>query len=261
MKQFLSFLLIFTTYFLMAQNIRITGHRGAANYAPENTLAGIQKALELHVDRVEIDVQQSKDGVVILMHDKTVNRTTTGKGKVKNLLYKDLAAFDAGVKFSETFKNEKIPTLEEAIQFINGKAIFVIEIKEGNDYYPGIEQHVVELIHKYKAEYWCIIHSFNDAALEEVHRLDKNIVLHKLFIRNSGKNLSKWAYATEFSIYERFATEKFIQNVHKAGKKVNVWTVNDRAKMQELISKGVDGLITNVPDIARTVSSKTVINK
>lgn len=235
----------------MTAQITVTGHRGAAGYAPENTLASIKMALEMKADRIEIDVQQTADEVVILMHDKTINRTTNLKGKVKKLTYKQLQEADAGSKFSSTFKGEKIPTLEEAMQLIAGKAYFVIEIKAGNEYYPKIEQHVVELIQKYKAHNWCIVHSFNDAALAEVHRLDKDIVLHKLFIRNSGKNLTKWEYATEFSIYEKFASARFIENVHKIGKKVNVWTVNDTAKMQELMGMKVDGIITNYPDLAK----------
>ena len=236
--------------------ITVTGHRGAAGHAPENTLASIRKALEMGADRIEIDVQQSKDGVVVIMHDKTLKRTTNGKGYVRNKTFAELSALVAPAEFAASFPNEKIPTLEEALILINGKAKFVIEIKDGNAYYPDIEQHIVDLIHQYKAEKWCIVHSFNDAALKKVHELDANIPLHKLFVAGLGRDLAKWDYVQEFSVNEHFATKKMIEKVHKLGKKINVWTVNDKAKMETLVKMGIDGIISNFPDIALQIAKK-----
>ena len=249
MKTIIFCLSIFCMFNFLSAQITITGHRGAAGYAPENTLSAIKKGLALGVDRIEIDVQQSKDGVVILMHDKTLKRTTNGKGYIRNKTWAELSQLVAPAEFAATFPNEKIPTLEEALLLINGKAQFVIEIKDGNSYYPNIEQHIVDLIHQYNAHKWCIIHSFNDAALEKIHELDATLPLHKLFVSGLGKDLKKWDYVQEFSVNEHFVSKKMIEKVHALGKKINVWTVNDKAKMQELITMGVDGIITNFPDV------------
>ncbi len=255
MKYLIGCLFLFCMLTQLPAQIMVTGHRGAAGHAPENTLASIRKALEMGADRIEIDVQQSKDGVVVILHDKTLKRTTNGKGYVRNKTFAELSALVALAEFAASFPNEKIPTLEEALILINGKAKFVIEIKDGNAYYPDIEQHIVALIHQYKAEKWCIVHSFNDAALAKVHEIDANIVLHKLFVAGLGRDLKKWDYVQEFSVNEHFATKKIIAKVHKLGKKINVWTVNDKAKMESLIKMGVDGIITNFPDIALQIKN------
>jgi len=240
--------------------IVLTGHRGAAGLAPENNISSIKKALELNVDRIEIDVQQTKDNVVISLHDKTIDRTTNGKGLVKDLSYNEILKYSAGIKFSKEFENDKVPTLDEVFETINAKTTLIIEIKDGNDYYPGIEQRVVDAINKYNAKEWTIVHSFNDKALKKVNEIDSTIILHKLFIADlpflpiiyDGNfqitNLEQYSYCDEFSTFYPFTTKRLISEVHKLGKKINVWTVNDTTKINKLINYGVDGIITNFPD-------------
>jgi len=238
----------------------VIGHRGAAGLAPENTLAGIQKSLDLKVDRIEIDVQQTKDSIVILMHDKTLERTTDGKGLVKDHTFVELQQYSAGVKFNESFKAEKIPTLETALKLIHAQTEFIIEIKSGNEFYPKIVDRVVDLIHQYDAKQWCIIHSFNDKVLKRVQELDSSIRTHKVLV---GKiaflplyldfglkfgSLKKYKHVEEISINYRFANKRIIKKIHSYGKKVNVWTVNDPAMMEKLKSWGVDGIITDYPN-------------
>lgn len=228
--------------------ITLTGHIGAAGHAPENTISSIQKALSLHVDRVEVDVQQSSDGVVVLMHDVTLQRTTNAKGKVKSFTYAELQQLDAGSKFSSAFKGEKIPTLEDAFACINGKAVFVIELKKGNEYYPQIVANVVRLIQKYDAYKWCIIHSFEDKILQDVHALDPAIALHSVVATRRSKHLLSMPYLTEISIYHKFLTPKWLKKIHSMGKKVNVWTVNTPEDIQKMREMQVDGIISNFPD-------------
>lgn len=228
----------------------ITGHRGYAGKYPENTLIGIQKALELGVDRIEIDVHQTKDEVLILMHDTSLDRTTNGEGKIKDLYYKDLQTLNASAEFSPDFAAEKIPTLKEALAMVQGKAQLIIEIKEGHDYYPNIEKHILQTIADGKAKDWCIIHSFKNEVLEKVHELDTTIVLHKLLLSPIFYDFEKLDYVSEFSIYHRFISRSLIDKIHKLGKKVNTWTVNDAAKMQKLKDLGIDGIITDFPDLA-----------
>ena len=277
-KAFLIFLIVLfllAVYFLLALspvlysgkdtlendvNIVLTGHRGAAGLAPENTLAAIQKGLDNHVDRIEIDVQQTKDNVVISLHDITIDRTTDGTGLVKGMTYSEILKFSAGIKFSDNYKDEKIPTLDDVLALVNGQAVLVIEIKDGNDYYPGIEQRVVNAIYKHKAKSWVIVHSFNDDALEMVRKIDETIELHKLFIADfpfisliyDGKfkitKLEHYQYATEISTYYTFTTKRLVDEVHALNKKINVWTVNDSIKINRLINMGVDGIITDYPN-------------
>jgi len=238
----------------------VTGHRGAGGLAPENTLAAIEAGLKQGVQRIEVDVRQTKDGQVICIHDASIDRTTNGKGLVKDLTFNDIIKFSAGIKFSKDFIDEKIPTLEQAIQLTANKATLLIEIKDGDEMYPGIEKKVVDLINKHKAESNCIVHSFNDSVLFRIHKMDTSIVLHKLLIADFPllqlltdghlkiTNLEYYSFVSEFSIYYPFATSRFIKHVHKLNKKVNVWTVDDKAKIGRLINLGVDGIITNYPN-------------
>ena len=197
--------------------ITITSHRGFSGKYPENTLLAVQKALALGVDRIEIDVHQTKDSVLVLMHDKTIDRTTNGKGTIKAFNYKALQAFSAGVKFNSLFLEEKIPTLAEVLKVVQGKAQLIIEIKEGNAYYPNIEQRIIETITKAKAKDWCIIHSFKDEVLDKVHELDSTIVLHKLLLSPLFYDFTKPTYLAEFSVYHRSITSGLVEKNSQNG--------------------------------------------
>ncbi|MEW4924437.1 glycerophosphodiester phosphodiesterase family protein [Algibacter sp. 2305UL17-15] len=240
---------------------KIIAHRGASSFAPENTLASIQAALNQNPDRIEIDVQQTSDKVVVLMHDTSLDRTTNGTGLIKEKTFKDLSKLDAGSWFSNEFKDERIPTLEAAIQLINGKCQLIIEIKKGSSYYPNIEKNILNSIQKYNAEDWVIIHSFDDTVLETVHALNPKIPLHKLFVgkfkfspfiySNSFDrlDLKKYNYIDEYSINYVFANREIIDILKSNGKKVNVWTVDNSETARELTALGVDGIITNNPKL------------
>ncbi len=240
--------------------ISITGHRGACGYAPENTLASIKMALEQKVHRIEVDVQQTKDNILILLHDSTLDRTTTGKGKVKDLTYEEILHYSAGKQPPNSNVHEHVPTLEEALSMIDGKALLLIEIKMGSDYYPTIEKNVLELIKKHLANDWCIICSFDDKILRKVHTSNKEIPIHKLMAGKrsflprffettiNSADLKKYHFVEEISVHHRLITKRFVDKVHKMNKKINVWTVNDRKRAGKLLKIGVDGIITDYPD-------------
>ena len=116
----------------------ITAHRGASGYAPENTISAINKALEIKVDRIEVDVQQTADGVVVCLHDKSLDRTTNSKGKVAKMSWAELSAIKANAGFEAEFPDETVPSLDQVFELMNGKTQFVIEIKAGNETYPEI---------------------------------------------------------------------------------------------------------------------------
>jgi glycerophosphoryl diester phosphodiesterase len=245
-----------------AQNILVTAHRGASGNAPENTISAIKKALELGVDRIEVDVQQTSDGVVICLHDKKLERTTSGKGKVADLSLDELKSVKANKGFETDFWDEAIPTLEQVFELLDEKTQFVIEIKAGNKTYPGIEDNVVNLIRKYKAEKWALIHSFNDKVLKFIHKSHPDIRLQKLFVSFSGglmldfrlhsARLSDYDYVEGYGISKGGANKKLIDKIHQQGKVVHVWTVNSAEDIQKMIGLGVDGIISNYPARVKT---------
>lgn len=239
----------------------IVGHRGAGGLAPENTIAAIKVGLDNKVDRIEIDVHQSKDGKIVVMHDESLDRTTNGKGMIKDKTWDEISNLDAGYKFSPEFKNEPVPLLEDVIQFIAGRAVLIIEIKGGSEYYPGIEQHVVDVIRENNAMDWCLVHSFYTGVLEKLHQIAPELELHKLFavkfpllpimLVDGGLefySFRKHPYISEYSLFYRFANRRIIKKLHRSGKKVNVWTVDDAETANKLLKLGVDGIITNYPD-------------
>ena len=246
----------------MSENkITVTGHRGAAGLAPENTLASIQLALELGVDRVEIDVQQTKDNVIIVLHDRSLRRTTTGFGFVKTKTYQDILKLSAGFKFNKYYVKEKVPTLEEVIQLIDGRAELLIETKYSFMYYPNIERHIVNVIKNNNAKSWCKVISFNDRALFRVHKLDNEIRTGKLFVGkhanlplswDKGVNirpLSRYHFVDEIIVKHSYATKSIIERVHAMGKELHVWTVNDVETIEILVERGVDGIISDYPNL------------
>lgn len=248
---------------VFGQNALVTAHRGASGYAPENTLAAVKKALEIGVDRIEVDVQQSSDGVVIVMHDKTLDRTTDSEGKVGKKSLGELKQVKAYAKFQSEFPNEPIPNLEQVFELMDGSTQFVIEIKAGNKTYPGIEDNVVKLIKKYKAEKWALVHSFNDRVLKYIHKTYPEIRLQKLFVSYSGGlmldfklhsvKLSKYEYVEGFGISKGGVSAKLVKKIHELGKVVHVWTVNSNEDIQEILDLGVDGIISNYPDRVKTI--------
>ena len=243
------------------EKLIITGHRGAAGLAPENTLASIQLALELGVDRIEIDVQQTKDNKIIVLHDRTLRRTTTGNGFVKKLTYDEILQFSAGFKFNKFYSNEKVPTLEQVIDLIDGKVELLIETKYSYMYYPNIERHLINIIKNKNAKDWCKIISFNDRALFRINKLDSSIKLGKLFVGkhahlplsfDKGINirpLKKYAFVDEVIVKHDYATRAIIDKVHDFGKELHVWTVNHEATIQKLIERGMDGIISDYPNL------------
>jgi glycerophosphoryl diester phosphodiesterase len=238
------------TPILLRQNpIAITGHRGAGGLANENSLSAIQLALQLKADRIEIDVHQTKDSVIVLMHDESLDRTTNGNGYIKHKTWAELSALTLKPYSTGSNVSESIPTLNEVLQLINGKAILLIELKQGHAYYPRIEEQVIALIRKHKAEQWCIIHSFKENILEKIHLLAPEIPLHLLVI-NGFMARNTPDYIREISAYNKLLTKNFIDKMHGYGKKVNVWTVNNRDEMAYFLHIGVDGIITDYPDDA-----------
>ena len=243
---------------------KVIAHRGASGSAPENTPAAIKKALAMGVDMVEIDVHLSQDGQVIVMHDHTLDRTTSGGGKISMTSSAEIEELEAGSWFDSSFAGEKVPTLDEVLQTVNGKAQLLIEVKMGEKFYDGIERTILSLIERYNAEDWCILQSFRDQILDNFKQLETEIPLHKLIVGPipltpflyDGKlkmgGIEKYKDFDGINISRNYAKKGLIQNIHDRQQTTYVWTVNDTAQMQKLIDSGVDGIITNHPEYLTT---------
>ena len=240
-----------------SQNPIIIAHRGASAYAPENTISAFEKAIEMKALIIETDVHQTKDSVVVIMHDLSVDRTTNGEGLIKDISSSDFKQLS--IKLQKTVLKENPPTLEEAIIAINGRCKLLIELKKGNSYYPNIEKHIVDLIAKYNAQNWIsTIHSFEKEPLINFAKRDSSINLQKLIVFNLplvSFNFDKHFNKDDFknwegvNVYYKFCSKRVIKKIHKLGKTVYVWTVNKPRKARKLAKRGVDGIITNKPDI------------
>ncbi|TAF64576.1 MAG: glycerophosphodiester phosphodiesterase [Cytophagales bacterium] len=253
------------TNFKPNKNITIIAHRGASSVAPENTLIAIKKALDFEADIIEIDVFQTSDSVVILMHDETLDRTTNGEGRIEEHSYLELSRLEAGSWFSPSFAREPIPRLEEVIELINGEARLLIEIKEGGN---NIEQNVLKIINQYKAKDWCIVQSFDAGVVQTVKDLDKNIEVHQLAVGNISALPFHWNRGLRIgSVYQynntshinlnyQYVSAKVVRKIHEQGQKIYVWTVNKPEDMRRLAAMGVDGIITDYPDVAKKILKK-----
>lgn len=250
----------------MSKQPLVIAHRGASGLAPENTLAAFEKAIAIGVDRIEMDLRQTIDGEVIVMHDKTVMRTTNGWGSVRKFSLKKLRKYSAGSWFHPDFSDEKVPTFREVLELVNGKATLLLEVKDGSPYHHGIENNIIKMVNEYRANDWCIVQSFNDRILNNFRKLPElQSDVQKLFAAFipvapfyggssfSYKRLRRYEFAKEVNINFKYVNPRVVRKVHKMGKKVNVWTVNEYAALEKYYQMGVDGIITDFPNRLREV--------
>lgn len=218
-------------------NTQISAHRGASNLYPENTLAAFTGAKELGADSIELDVQQTKDGVLVVSHDSNLKRTAGIDLEIYEANYNEIKEVNVG-------DGEKLPTLKEAIELAKKEKIhLIIELKEtGHEH--DLVQDTVSLIQQEDFTNDCMITSFDYHLLEEVKELDPSIQTLALFTFAYG-NLSSFKDADAFSVEESTITPDLVSSIHKEGKKLYAWTPNTKSNIDRLLSFGVDGLITN----------------
>ncbi len=227
------------------QPIGVTAHRGGATYAPENTIPALEMAIDNLSDYAEIDVQESLDGVVLLLHDLSLKRTTGVKEYAYNLSYAEIRTLDAGSYFSKQFSGTYIPTLAEVLELCKGRLKLNIEIK-GSDRFEGLVEKVVNLIEEYSFEEQCVITSMNYDYLVKVKELNSNIKTGYIMKVILG-DFSQMKYVDFFSMKHTAVTEELVSKVHESGKEIHVWTVNSKAAIRKMIAYGVDNIITDNP--------------
>ncbi|MDB5263030.1 MAG: hypothetical protein JWQ14_2311 [Adhaeribacter sp.] len=240
------------------RHVSLIAHRGASDGAPENTLAAVKKALQSKAAVIEIDVHQTKDAEVVLMHDVSVNRTTNGHGQIAHLTLTEIKKLDAGLWFDSVYRQERVPTLAETLQLVKGRKKLLIEIKKGRDeFYPGLEDKVLAIIQEHKARDWCIIQSFYDPVLEKIWNSEYAVPTHKLIVgkvpliplyfdhRLRWGNFDKYDRAIAINANQYFTTRGFVKELHNSGFKTYPWTVDNPEAINRLLSIGADGIITN----------------
>lgn len=233
------------------------GHRGAAGYCPENTFASFKKAIDLGVDYLEIDVQMTKDGELVVIHDSTVNRTTNGKGKVKDYTLKEIQNLDAGSWFDWKFAGEQIPSLAEFFDEFAGKTGILLELKKPSLYPLIVEKTAEELIKRKltTGDKQIIIQSFDRDSLKRFHELLPSIPIG-ILLKNAGVNIISNKDLRSFTSYVTYVNPKItmvnkrlIKRIHHHGLKTIIWTVKKTNEVKKLKNLQVEGIITDFPDL------------
>lgn len=233
------------------EHTRIWAHRGASGYAPENTLEAFAKAVEMGADGIELDVQFSKDGEIVVIHDEIVDRVTEGKGEVRSFTLAELKQLHANQTFPE-YKDARIPTLAEVYELIKPTELTInVEIKTGIFFYPGIEEKVLKLTKEMGMEDRVIYSSFNHYTLETLKKLNpavKTGILYSDGIYKIGEYAQQLnADALHPALYN-VLYPGMVEDCHSRGKKIHVWTVNETSHIKKMLEMGVDAIITNYPD-------------
>ncbi len=231
--------------------ISVSAHRGGARKAPENTLSALEYAASSLSDFAEIDVQETKDGEVVLLHDSNLKRTTGLNANIWTVTYAELQQLDAGVRFNQSFRGEKIPTLAEAIEAVRGKLQLNIEVKY-NGHNPNLVRKVVRIIEEEDFVGNCVLTSMNYKFLEQAKELNPEIRTGYTMNMTYG-DLQDMDGADFFSVKHTYITERFVEKVHGLGKEVYAWTLNYQGDIQRMVDCQVDNIITDDPELVRQV--------
>ncbi|WP_088006843.1 glycerophosphodiester phosphodiesterase [Indiicoccus explosivorum] len=247
-------------------------HRGASGHAPEHTIEGYRMGGTMLGDFIEVDLQMTKDGVLVAMHDERVDRTTNGTGLVKDFTLEELKKLDAGSWFNDMYPHKAqphyvgltVPTLEEIIQEFGTDERYYIETKEPG-IYPGMEEELIRVLEKYKLigkdpkESHVLIQSFSPESLQKLHDLNSIVPLVRLFTyfgigTITDKELDEIDdYAVGIGANHNGIDEKYVRQVVDAGLMMHPYTVNTKDDMRKVIDWGVTGMFTNFPDLLRDV--------
>ena len=224
----------------------LTGHRGAAKLEPENTLLSIQKAIDLGVDQIEMDVHLTRDQHLVVLHDNTVDRTTNGEGPIADLTLAEAKQLDAG-------KGERIPTLQEVLDLVRGQVVLQIELKG-----PNTAEPVIQAVEQNGMENEVLLTSFVHERLREAHQLNPNLRLGALWAApppdacEQAINMG----AEAIHIQHLNIDSELVQKAHTHGLKIRAWNPDTVEEMQRVIDLGVDAIGSNRPDLLIAVGRR-----
>lgn len=239
----------------------IFAHRGACLHAPENTLAAFELALTQQADAIELDVKLSSDGHVVVIHDATVDRTTNGRGRVRDLSLVELKSLDAGSFFSDQFAGEKIPTLGEVFEAVGKGTLINVELTNYSTPRDELVETVCMLVKKHNMHRRVLFSSFLGSNLSKARSYLPQVPSGLLTL--SGL-LGVWARSFGFAFgkydalhpYLKDVTHRQVVRIHRLKRRVHVWTVNDEQDMRRLFGWDVDGIFTDDPGLAARVRAE-----
>lgn len=238
--------------------VQIFAHRGFSGYYPENTMLAFQKVAEETVaDGIELDIQLTKDGEIVIMHDEMLDRTTNGSGWLKDHALEELKMLSVGVNVKGFFPRQTIPTLREYFTWLKTtKLITNIELKTSYFEYEGIEEKLIAMVKEFGLEDQIWYSSFNHYTVARIKKLmpeAKCGLLTDTWLMNIGEYAASQGAASVNARTYFCAKEGVAADLHAHNIALQAWTPNDAEMMQELVDAGVDVLITNYPDIAAKV--------
>jgi glycerophosphoryl diester phosphodiesterase len=228
----------------------VIGHRGAMGYAPENTIVSFQKAIELGVDAVELDVHLTRDGGVVVLHDPVLERTTSGRGLVRDHTLAEICDLDAGAHFGSEFAGQQVPALDEVLAWARGRCVVDIEIKGDPAPYPGIEERVVALVRSNDMVDQAIVISFEHPTARRVKALAPEIAAGVLYRCRPVDAVAMARAAGVEALLPHWSDcrAEDVARAHDAGLSVHAWATSEPAEIRALLTMGVDSICSNHPD-------------
>jgi glycerophosphoryl diester phosphodiesterase len=234
--------------------MKVAAHRGYSGLYPENTMLAFKKAAEAGADEIEMDVQLTKDGTVVITHDESVERVTGEKGWVRDLLFAELQKLDASSVFRGKYGFNPIPSLDAYLDWVKDTGIVTnIELKNGSFYYQGLEEKTIALIQKHGLEKRILFSSFNHASLLKCKKLCPAIPCGVLVERAAG-GAGYYVKSCGLDFYHPsidFLTRETVEDCKSQGVGINAWTVNGMDGLLKAEAWGLRGLITNFPDVCK----------
>ncbi|HOX31218.1 MAG TPA: glycerophosphodiester phosphodiesterase family protein [Spirochaetales bacterium] len=236
----------------------VLGHRGADGYAPENTMVSFEKGLECGADLLELDIHLSADGEIVVMHDADVSRTTDGSGSIERKTLAEIKKLDAGAKFGEKFRGERVPTLRELLDWSRDKIPLVIEIK--GDPFPavGIEEKLVAMLRDYGLVGESMAISFHHSSLVKIKKLEPALATGILcfgeFVDFVGA--ARAALADSVRPGWQYWSAEAVQAVSDAGLVPSTWNADDETVMGRMVPMGIASIGSNYPDRLRAYVDK-----
>lgn len=237
----------------MEKLTKVWAHRGAAGYAPENTLESFELAVRQGADGVELDVQMTKDGELVVVHDEKIDRVSNGSGFVKDFSLKELKELNFNRTHPE-YAHVQIPTLQEVYELLKPTGVSInVELKTGVYFYPGIGQKVLELAEEMEMKGRIWYSSFNHMTVTTLKRMDPTIragILYEDGWLNVPEYAERIGVDALHPAYYNLQYPGVVKEAKTKGLKLHVWTVDDERVMKYLIREGIDAIITNYPDRA-----------
>lgn len=241
------------------EHTQVTAHRGNSSSAPENTLPAFESAIEQRADYIELDVQQTKDGVIVVMHDPNLKRISGKNINIWDVTYEEIKDIDVGSWFHSDFSKVRLSTLEDVIKETKGKIKLNIELKP-NGHEVDFEKSVVDIIKENRVEDDCVVASMNYDCLKRVKEYAPDIKTVYVMTVAYGSLLTL-EYADVYSIEASFITSKLVNDIHRQGKEIYAWTVNNETNVQKMIDLGVNNIITDDPVMVRELIYSKSLNE